>query len=97
MRYLLLSPLLLLAGCYPYYGYGYGYGYPGYGYGYHPYYAPYGGPVPYQARQPYYGGAPPAYGGTAPAYGSVTSSYGSPAAYDPANCGTPDQPKACNR
>ena len=87
MRYLiLLLPLFLLGGCYPYGYYGYGYGYP-YGYppgsgaGYQPYY-PSGPPPPtYQAQPRTYGGQPNYNGG--------------PGANSPANCGTPDQFKPC--
>jgi hypothetical protein len=80
---LLLITLLLLSGCY--YGYGY------YPYGYYPYgYYGYGG-YPYGryvAQQPYYGHEP--YAG-----GSADHAYGQPAALDPNNCGTPDEPKPC--
>jgi hypothetical protein len=77
---LLLMTSLLLSGCY--YGYGY-YPYSYYWYGYGGY--PYG---PYVAQQPYYGHEP--YGD-----GSADQSYGQPAALDPNNCGTPDEPKPC--
>jgi hypothetical protein len=76
---------LLLSGCY--YGYGYypygyyPYGYYGYGYGGYPY-------GPYVAQRPYYGHE--SYAG-----GSADHSYGQPAALDPNNCGTPDEPKPC--
>jgi hypothetical protein len=84
MRYLVLLSLLLLSGCY--YGpYGYGYGY-GYGYPYRPY--PPG----------YYTSAPPPYaGGQQQYYGEGQPGYGNPAANDPNNCGTPDQPRPCYR
>jgi hypothetical protein len=80
MRRISLLPLLFLSGCYYPYGY--------YPYGYYPYgYYGYGG-YSYPAQQPYYG--------TAPYYGSggIYSS-GQPAAVDPNNCGTPDEPKSC--
>lgn len=87
MRYLILSLLLLLPGCYygPY-GYGYGYGYGGYPYRlYPPAYQPnYYTSAP-QAQQPYYLNQP--------GYGNP----GNPAATDPQNCGTPDQPRPCYR
>ena len=77
---LLLMTSLLLSGCY--YGYGYyPYGYYGYGYGGYPYGL-------YVAQRPYYGHEP--YTG-----GSTDHSYGQPAALDPNNCGTPDEPKPC--
>jgi hypothetical protein len=84
MRYLVLLSLLLLSGCY--YGpYGYGYGY-GYGYPYRPY------------PPSYYSSAPPPYvGGQQQYYGAGQPGYGNPAANDPNNCGTPDQPKPCYR
>jgi hypothetical protein len=84
MRYLLLLSLLLLSGCY--YGpYGYGYGY-GYGYPYRPY------------PPSYYTSAPPGYSdGQQQYYGGGQPGYGNPAATDPNNCGTPDQPRACYR
>ena len=80
MRYLILLSLLLLSGCY--YGpYGYGYGY---GYGY-----------PYRTYPPsYYTSAPPPYpGGQQQYYGGGQPGYGYPAASDPQNCGTPDEPR----
>ncbi len=96
MRYIFLSLLLLLSGCYyyPYYGYPYrvGYAYP------RAYVAPYGpppaygGPPPYAGPQtgyagprqrPYYGGPPP-------------TAYAAPG-LDPHNCGTPDEPQPCSR
>jgi hypothetical protein len=85
MRYLILLSLLLLSGCYygPYgsYGYGYGYGYP---------YGPY--------PRSYYTTAPPPYaGGQQQYYGGGQPSYGNPAANDPNNCGTPDEPRPCYR
>jgi hypothetical protein len=98
MRYLILSLLLLLSGCYygPY-GYGYGYGYGGYPYrGYPPAYQPnYYTSAP-QAQQNYYTSAPQAqqpYYLNQPGYGNP----GNPAANDPQNCGTPDQPRPCYR
>jgi hypothetical protein len=84
MRYLMLLSLLLLSGCY--YGpYGYGYGY---GYGY-----------PYRAYPPsYYTSGPPPYpGGQHQYYGGGQPGYGNPAANDPHNCGTPDEPRPCYR
>jgi hypothetical protein len=84
-RILLLITPLLLSGCYYGYGhYGFGYypyGYYGYGYGGYPY-------APYAVQQPNYGHESYASGG---AY----HSYGQPAALDPNNCGTPDEPKSC--
>jgi hypothetical protein len=82
---LLLTTPLLLSGCY--YGYGY------YPYGYYPYgpYAyGYGGyPLgPYAAPQPYFGLGPHTRD-------STNHSYGQPAALDPNNCGTPEEPKPC--
>jgi hypothetical protein len=84
MRYIvLLITALLLSGCY--YGYDYyPYGYYGYWYGGYPYYGPYVAQQPYYGPSPYYGG-------------STGSSYTPPAALDPNNCGTPDEPKPCNR
>jgi hypothetical protein len=86
MRYLVLLSLLLLSGCY--YGpYGYGYGY-GYGYPYRPY------------PPSYYTSAPPPYAGGQQQqqyYGDGQPGYGNPAANDPNNCGTPDQPRSCYR
>jgi hypothetical protein len=84
MRYLILLTLLLLSGCY--YGpYGYGYGY-GYGYPYRPY------------PPSYYSSAPPPYSGEQQQYyGGGQPVYGNPAANDPNNCGTPDQPRPCYR
>ncbi len=85
MRYLWLSLLLLpllLSGCdYPYGPYG---GYAGYPYASYPSYgyAP-GYGQPYAAAQPDYGG--------------YMQAYGNPAANDPNNCGTPDEPKPCYR
>jgi hypothetical protein len=58
------------------------YGYYRYGYGGYPY-------EPYVTQQPYYGHEP--YAG-----GSADQSYGQPAALDPNNCGTPDEPKPCD-
>ena len=83
-RLLLFLPLLLLAGCYPYYPY-YGYGYPG------PYAQSY--PPGYYANRP----PPPGYGGPPPQYRSGPPSGPPPngQAYNTENCGTPDQPKAC--
>jgi hypothetical protein len=92
LRGLWVLPLLALSGCYypygPYHGYG-GYPYPAYPYGYvPPYYAPGPPPPSYgtpqlspDAQQRYYRNAQPGYGG--------------PAASDPNNCGTPDEPKPC--
>jgi hypothetical protein len=83
VRYLLLLSLLLLSGCY--YGpYGYGYGY-GYGYPYRTY--PSG----------YYTSAPSSYPGGQQYYGGGQPGYGNPAASDPHNCGTPDEPRPCYR
>ena len=93
MRYIILSLLLLLSGCYyyPYYGYPYGAGYayprayaPGYAAAYGP--APVYGAAPAYAgpRQQYYAGPPP-------------SAYAPPTGLDPRNCGTPDEPRACGR
>jgi hypothetical protein len=90
MRYLILLTLLLLSGCY--YGpYGYGYGY-GYGYPYRPY-----PPNYYTSAPPSY--SPPPYSGEQRQqyYGGGQPGYGNPAANDPNNCGTPDQPRPCYR
>ena len=83
MRYLGLALLLLLSGCYPY-----GYPYYGYGYGY-----------PYRGYPPsYYSSAPaPYYGGQQSYYQGLQPGYGNPAANDPRNCGTPDEPRPCYR
>ena len=82
-RGLLFLPVLLLAGCYPYYPY-YGsyYGYPsGYAQTY---------PSGYYGNRP----PPPGYGGPPPPqYRSGPPSGGQ--AYNTENCGTPDEPKAC--
>ena len=87
MRYLiLLLPLFLLGGCYPYGYYGYGYGYP---YGYPPGYG-----AGYQ--QPYYPSSPPpTYQGQPRNYGGQPNYNDGPGANSPANCGTPDQFKPC--
>ena len=87
-RLLLLLPLTLLAGCYPYYPY---YGYTGayaQGYPYPPGYYPPGPPPGSYSSPPMYRGGPAPYaGGPGPyARGQATS---------PENCGTPDQPKPC--
>ena len=97
MRHLWLLPLLLVAGCYypygpyyPYYGDG---GYPNqyYPYGYAPtYYAP-GAPPPSYGSQPTSPDAQQHYDGNA------QPGSGTPAASDPNNCGTPDEPKPCYR
>jgi hypothetical protein len=79
MRRVSLLMLLFLSGCYYPYGY-YPYGY--YPYGYYGY-----GVYSYPAPQPYYG--VPYYGN-----GEVHAS-GQPAAVDPNNCGTPEEPKPC--
>ena len=99
MRYLLLSLLLALSGCYyPYPPYGTYY----YGYGAYPYPSyPYSGYVPgyYSARPPapYYNTSPGYAAVPQPYYGNTQPTYGGPAATDPSNCGTPDQPKPCAR
>ena len=92
MRYVWLWLLLLLSGCYhpygPYYGHG-GSPYPYYPYGYAPaYYAPGAPPPPYGYQQPSPGAQQRYYGNPYPGSSS-------PAASDPNNCGTPDEPKPC--
>ncbi len=94
----------------PSYGYG-GYPYPGYpSHGYAP--GAYGsGPPPpsYSNQQPYPGAQQPyqAYPGTQqpyqaypgaeqPYYGNTQPGYAGPAASDPNNCGTPDEPRPCH-
>ena len=75
---------------YPYYGDG---GYPNqyYPYGYAPtYYAP-GAPAPSYGSQPTSPDAQQHYDGNA------QPGSGTPAASDPNNCGTPDEPKPCYR
>jgi hypothetical protein len=75
-----LSLLVLLLLSGCYYPYGY------YPYGYYPY-GYYGYAYPYGAQPLYYG---------TPSYdGSQAYSSGQPAAVDPNNCGTPDEPKSC--
>jgi hypothetical protein len=93
MRCLWLLPLLLLSGCYypygPAYGYG-GYPYPSYpSYGYAPSYYGSSPPPPSYSNQPSYPGAQQPY------YGYAQPGYGGPAANDPNNCGTPDEPRPC--
>ena len=90
-----LLPLLLLAGCYyPYGPYPY---YPYYGYSAYPPPAyPYGYAPSYGAPPPAYGNPPGSPGAQQPYYGSAQPSY-NPAANDPNNCGTPDEPKPCYR
>jgi len=85
VRHLGLALLLLLSGCYygyPYYGYGYGY----YGYDY-----------PYGYAPNYYSSAPSYYSGQQAYSQGSQAGYGNPAANDPRNCGTPDEPKPCYR
>ena len=93
MRWLGLAILLLLSGCYPY-GYPYyGYPYSGYGYGYG-----YGGYPSYQTYSPgYYSPAPAPYVGQQSYSQGAQTGFGQPAATDPHNCGTPDEPKPCYR
>ena len=60
----------------------------GYGYGY-----------PYRGYPPsYYSSAPaPYYSGQQSYYQGSQPNYGNPAANDPRNCGTPDEPRPCYR
>jgi len=100
MRSLWLLPLLLLSGCYYPYGPGYGYGAypnPSYQYGGYPpsYYGSTPPPASYSNQQSYPGAQPPYYGSVQPGYGSVQPGYAGPAANDPNNCGTPDEPRPC--
>jgi hypothetical protein len=95
MRYLWLLPLLFLSGCYypygPYYGYGYGaYPYPSY-----PYYGQAPGYYGSGQPQPSYGYQQSYPAPQQPHYGEAQPGYGNPAANNPNNCGTPDEPKPC--
>lgn len=82
MRYFLFLLPLLVAGCAETYPVGNGYGYSAQ----YPNYAP-----GYSYNYGYYNATPPA----APAYAYNGSDYGQSSAYDPNNCGTPDEPYAC--
>ena len=67
--------------------------YPGYGYGYG-----YGGYPSYQTYSPgYYSPAPAPYVGQQSYSQGAQTGFGQPAATDPHNCGTPDEPKPCYR
>jgi hypothetical protein len=95
MRYLWPLLLLLLSSCYypygPYYGYvGYPYSpYPHYGYGSGYYQGPSTSPPPYGYQEPL-------PGPQEPYAGNVQPGYSNPAANDPNNCGTPDEPQPCS-
>ncbi len=98
MRYLWPLLLLLLSGCY--YPYGPDYGYAGYPYSAYPYsgsapgyYGPSTSPPSYGYQYP---PAYPAPGPQPPYAGNVQPGYGNPAANDPNNCGTPDEPIPCS-
>ena len=82
MRYLLLLLPLVVAGCVATYPAGYGYEYSGQ----YPNYA-----SGYGYNYGYYNENPP----PAPGYAYNWGDYSQSPAYDPNNCGTPDEPYAC--
>ena len=87
MRYFLFLLPLVVAGCAETYPAGYGYG-PSAQYPSAQYPSDASG---YSHNYGYYNENPPAASG----YAYNSSAYGQSSAYDPNNCGTPDEPYAC--